>query len=95
VGLGIMGSCLADSLIDAGFVVRGYDIDDARMDDFEAAGGVAARSPIDVASGCEIVVLSLLTSAISQRHRHPHHLGGKPRGDGEKPDRGAQRHAGH
>jgi len=33
--------------------------------------------------------------ALAQRHRHPHHLGGKPCGDGEKPDRGAQRHAGH
>ena len=33
--------------------------------------------------------------SLAQCHRHTLHLGGKSCGDGQKPDRGAQRHAGH
>lgn len=66
VGLGIMGSELARRLLDAGHPVRGFDIDPDRMELFAAAGGTTATSPADAAAGCEIVVLSLLTSDISR-----------------------------
>lgn len=65
VGLGIMGSRLAGRLLGAGFTVRGFDIDPERMAAFVDAGGVPARSPADAVDGCEVAVLSLLTSDIS------------------------------
>ena len=66
IGLGIMGSQLAARIMGAGHVVRGFDIDPARMASFAALGGQAAVSPADAAAGCEVVVLSLLTSDISR-----------------------------
>ncbi|MDH3249255.1 MAG: NAD(P)-dependent oxidoreductase [Acidimicrobiia bacterium] len=66
VGLGIMGSRLASRLLGAGHHVRGFDIDERRMADFAADGGHPATSPADAATGCEIVVLSLLTSQIAR-----------------------------
>ena len=66
IGLGIMGSQLAARIIEAGHVVRGFDIDPARMESFIARGGHAAASPADAAKGCEVVVLSLLTSDIAR-----------------------------
>lgn len=66
IGLGIMGSRLARRLLDAGMTVRGYDIDPDRMAAFVDAGGAAGSSPADAAEGCELVVLSLLTSDISR-----------------------------
>lgn len=67
VGLGIMGSRLAGRLLDAGFQVRGYDVESERMAAFAARGGEPAQSPSDVADGCREVVLSLLTSDISRQ----------------------------
>jgi 3-hydroxyisobutyrate dehydrogenase-like beta-hydroxyacid dehydrogenase len=64
IGLGIMGSRLARRLIDAGFEVRGFDISPDAMVAFEEMGGVPAASPADAVSGCEIALLSLLTSDI-------------------------------
>ncbi len=64
VGIGIMGSRLARRLLDAGFAVRGYDVDDRRMADFVEAGGVAAGSPAEAVEGCPLVILSLLTSDV-------------------------------
>ena len=66
VGLGIMGSRLASRLLGAGHHVRGFDIDERRMADFAVEGGDPATSPADAATGCEIVVLSLLTSQIAR-----------------------------
>lgn len=65
VGLGIMGSRLARRLIDAGFEVRGYDISADALSAFEGMGGIRAMSPADAVTGCEMVVLSLLTSDIA------------------------------
>ena len=66
IGLGIMGSQLAARIMGAGHIVRGFDVDPTRMDSFVAQGGHAAWSPADAATGCEVVVLSLLTSEISR-----------------------------
>ncbi len=66
IGLGIMGSKLASRIMAAGNVVRGFDIDPERMSTFVAAGGQPATSPADAVAGCEIAVLSLLTSDIAR-----------------------------
>jgi 3-hydroxyisobutyrate dehydrogenase-like beta-hydroxyacid dehydrogenase len=66
IGIGIMGSRLGDRLMKAGFTVRGFDVDPERMAEFAAAGGVATGSPAEAVEGCELVVLSLLTSDISR-----------------------------
>jgi putative dehydrogenase len=59
VGLGNMGGALSASLLRAGFSTWGFDIDRARLDAFEAAGGLVASSPADVAAGCDTVITSL------------------------------------
>jgi 3-hydroxyisobutyrate dehydrogenase-like beta-hydroxyacid dehydrogenase len=66
VGLGIMGSRLARRLIDAGFEVRGFDISTEAIAAFEEMGGVSASSPAEAVAGCEIALLSLLTSDIAR-----------------------------
>ena len=48
IGLGLVGSALAERFLHAGFSVHGYDIDAARMQEF---GGVA-QSALDVARTC-------------------------------------------
>ncbi len=66
IGLGIMGSRLASRLLGADMSVRGFDVDAQRLSDFVAAGGEPATSPKAVAEGCDVVVLSLLTSDIAR-----------------------------
>jgi 3-hydroxyisobutyrate dehydrogenase-like beta-hydroxyacid dehydrogenase len=58
IGLGIMGSAMAEHLSAAGFEVVGYDIDP----DKGAAADVAAQSPRDLAQRAD-VVLTVLPSA--------------------------------
>lgn len=66
IGIGIMGSKLAARLMAAGHEVRGFDPDPERMDDFVRAGGVPTQSPRDAVAGCQLALLSLLTSEISR-----------------------------
>ena len=51
IGMGLLGSALAENLIRAGFTVRGYDIAPERVREHAARGGVAAGSPADAARG--------------------------------------------
>ena len=44
IGLGLMGSALAERWLAAGFVVTGHDIAPERMEAFARAGGVPAGS---------------------------------------------------
>ena len=44
VGLGIMGSAMAQHLLDAGSAVLGYDVDAARLQEFEDRGGTPLPS---------------------------------------------------
>jgi 3-hydroxyisobutyrate dehydrogenase-like beta-hydroxyacid dehydrogenase len=66
IGLGIMGSRLARRLLDAGFEVRGFDISGEALAALEEMGGVTASSPAEAVAGCEIALLSLLTSDIAR-----------------------------
>ena len=62
IGLGIMGSAMSASLIQAGFRVVGYDLLPRCRQDLRKAGGTAARSCREVAKKCDILVTSLPAS---------------------------------
>src|SRR5712664_1694366 len=59
IGLGIMGSAMSANLARAGFRVAGFDVVPRRRAEHARAGGVAARSPREVARRTEIVITSL------------------------------------
>lgn len=64
VGLGLMGSAMAQRWIDAGFEVAGFDLDERRRAEHTARGGSLGNSPAEVASTSQVVVLSLPNSDI-------------------------------
>lgn len=66
IGLGLMGSRMSARLIDAGFEVRGFDVDAARVDELRGRGGLPARSPAEAVQGCRSALLSLPTSEVSR-----------------------------
>jgi L-threonate 2-dehydrogenase len=59
VGLGIMGSAIAQHLLEAGCEVLGYDVDDARIRELESSGGTALSSAREAAERADVVVTSL------------------------------------
>lgn len=63
IGLGLVGSALAERFQHAGFSVRGFDIDPARMQSFP---GPRERCAADVTRSCRRIVLSLPTTEIVQ-----------------------------
>lgn len=64
IGLGLMGSALAERLLDASYSVMGYDIDPARCDELESIGGRVASDHAQIASCCDRVMLSLPTTDV-------------------------------
>ncbi len=66
IGLGLLGSALAQRLIGAGHEVLGYDTDQARTFLLGALSGKAAASARDVFRSCTRVVLSLPDSPAVQ-----------------------------
>lgn len=67
VGLGLLGSALAERFTLAGFSVVGYDIDSGACAASEAAGVTIVDSIQHVASAARRIVLSLPDSAASQQ----------------------------
>src|SRR6266571_4784811 len=59
IGLGIMGSAMSFNLTRAGFRVVGFDVVPRRRTEHARSGGIAARSPREVARRAEIVITSL------------------------------------
>jgi 3-hydroxyisobutyrate dehydrogenase-like beta-hydroxyacid dehydrogenase len=59
IGLGIMGSAMSANLARAGFRVAGFDVVPRRRAEHARSGGVAARSPHEVARRADIIVTSL------------------------------------
>jgi 3-hydroxyisobutyrate dehydrogenase len=59
VGLGLLGSAIAERLITAGFKPNGFDIDPATQSRFERSGGVFARSLAEIATQCDPLVLAV------------------------------------
>jgi 3-hydroxyisobutyrate dehydrogenase-like beta-hydroxyacid dehydrogenase len=65
IGLGLLGSAIAERLIAAGFQVRGFDVADDRRQALAERGVVATASAAEVVAACRQVILCLPTSAIS------------------------------
>ena len=61
VGLGNMGVPMTARLAEAGYDVRGFDVDPAAR---ARAGGVSVETLADAASGADVVILMLVSSAI-------------------------------
>ncbi len=59
VGLGIMGSAIAQHLRAGGCAVLGFDIDDARLRELERIGGVVLSSVREAAERADVVITSL------------------------------------
>ncbi len=62
IGLGIMGSAMSANLLRAGFKVVGYDVAPRPQREHRKAGGGVARSCLEVAKRCAILVTSLPSS---------------------------------
>jgi 3-hydroxyisobutyrate dehydrogenase-like beta-hydroxyacid dehydrogenase len=62
IGIGLLGSALAERLIDGGKKVLGFDIDDRRVSGLSDFGGVAVKDAKEVVRRCPIICLSLPTS---------------------------------
>jgi len=67
IGLGLLGSAIAERLLTSGQSVVGYDLEPARRAELQQAGGVAASSIADVVSVAPVVILSLPDSHSVQR----------------------------
>jgi len=64
IGMGLLGSALAENLIKAGFTVRGYDTAPHRMREHGERGGHVAASSADAARGASAVMTCLMTADI-------------------------------
>src|ERR1700689_2303631 len=64
IGLGNMGSHMARRLVEAGHRVVVYDTRQEAIGNIAALGGIAARSPKEVADAAETVMVSLPTPDI-------------------------------
>ena len=64
IGLGLLGSALAERMVGAGFEVIGYDVDPKRCAALTAAGGRSVESAALVPKLCETLVLSLPDSQV-------------------------------
>ncbi|MEV0310692.1 NAD(P)-dependent oxidoreductase [Nonomuraea fuscirosea] len=59
VGLGIMGSPMAANLLKAGYVVTGYDVSAARVEQLAELGGKPATGVVDAVAGADVVITML------------------------------------
>jgi len=64
IGIGLLGSALADRLIEAGHAVVGFDVDRSKCDALKARGGAIRESADSLIRECDSVLLSLPTSKI-------------------------------
>ena len=71
LGLGNMGLPMALNLIKAGHQVHGFDLVQAQLDAFKAAGGVSAHSALEAAEDAEVIISMLPAS----RHVEALYLG--------------------
>ena len=62
IGLGLLGSALAERLSGAGYEVAGYDVNPVQNEALSRCGGEAKASAAEVAFSCATILLSLPTS---------------------------------
>jgi 3-hydroxyisobutyrate dehydrogenase-like beta-hydroxyacid dehydrogenase len=64
IGIGLVGTALAERFLAAGLAVRGHDTRAASRDHLARLGGVVEAGPGEVVAACERIVLSLPDSGI-------------------------------
>ncbi len=64
IGLGLVGSALAERLLAAGHIVSGFDLDESCCGRLTQLGGNSAASALEVATVADVCLLSLPTSNI-------------------------------
>lgn len=64
IGVGLLGSALADRLIDDGIKVHGFDTDEDQRKTLTQRGGISRDSAAEVIHGCDALFLSLPTSDV-------------------------------
>ncbi len=67
IGLGLVGTALAERLLEAGHPVRGFDVKPERCEHLLACGGTIAPSPAAIASQVRHVVLCVFDDADIER----------------------------
>ncbi len=67
VGVGLLGTALAERFQAAGYTVFGYDLDPVARDRLKALGGRLVRSAKDVAIECTRIVLSLPNADVAEQ----------------------------
>ncbi len=70
VGIGLLGTALAERLLRAGIAVRGYDIQPERCQALKDLGGEPAAGLGEIARSCSRLVLSLPTTPIVEAVLH-------------------------
>lgn len=56
IGLGIMGSPMAENLIKAGYTVTGYTLEADKLQRLAAAGGIAATSAAEAVTDADVII---------------------------------------
>jgi len=64
VGVGLMGQAFSHHLLQAGFKVQGFDLDERRLGELHERGGTPVESPAAAARGARWLITSLPTSEI-------------------------------
>lgn len=64
IGLGLLGSAIADRLLGQRFTVVGFDTKAIQRDQLQTRGGMAVPSAGEVFQHCEFILLSLPTSQV-------------------------------
>jgi len=67
IGIGLLGSALAERLIQAEFEVCGYDRSDQALSRFKISGGHVTSSLMELALACRRIVLCLPDSTVVER----------------------------
>ena len=62
IGTGLMGTACAKRLLAAGLEVLGHDADASKLKPLEALGARAARSLVETAGKCDIIVLAVFNT---------------------------------
>jgi len=64
IGIGLLGTALAERMLAAGLRVRGYDCDSTRLSLLHELGGNSASDATGVAASCQTIVLCLPDSRV-------------------------------
>ena len=67
IGVGRMGDPMARNLLTAGFELTIFDTSAAALEPFKALGAQVAKSPVEVASAAEAVIVSLPTPDVVKK----------------------------